>query len=201
MLLLVVIGNLGKRFGDLKQRSSAPRTYHTGPRRAMTTTAPKNMRMAPNLQVYRPGLGCKGVTAVGKPLKKQGIIASATPNPRKRRKLHNPRGVYRGVYLAKRNRQNDAALDRWRRSPRSRELSSGYLARQRIGGHAKSASRAEQPRPPDALNAARAESAQRTSEVLELTRQNSKLESDLANEKANGERLTQQFKTSSLPKF
>ncbi len=45
----------------------------------------------------------------------------------------------------------------------------------------------------DALNAARAESANRASEVLELTRQNSKLESDLANEKANGERLTQQF--------
>ena len=46
----------------------------------------------------------------------------------------------------------------------------------------------------DALNAARAESAHRASEVLELTRQNSKLESDLANEKANSERLTQQFK-------
>lgn len=46
----------------------------------------------------------------------------------------------------------------------------------------------------DALNAARAESAHRVSEVLELTRQNSKLESDLANEKANGERLTQQFR-------
>jgi len=46
----------------------------------------------------------------------------------------------------------------------------------------------------EALNAARSESAQRASEVLELTRQNSRLESDLGNEKANGERLTQQFK-------
>jgi DNA recombination protein RmuC len=46
----------------------------------------------------------------------------------------------------------------------------------------------------EALNAARSESAQRASEVLELTRQNSRLESELGNEKANGERLTQQFK-------
>jgi DNA recombination protein RmuC len=46
----------------------------------------------------------------------------------------------------------------------------------------------------EALNAARSESAQRAIEVLELTRQNSRLESDLGNEKANGERLTQQFK-------
>jgi DNA recombination protein RmuC len=45
-----------------------------------------------------------------------------------------------------------------------------------------------------ALNASRAESAQRTGEILELTRQNSKFESDLANEKGNSERLTQQFK-------
>jgi DNA recombination protein RmuC len=45
-----------------------------------------------------------------------------------------------------------------------------------------------------ALNSSRAESAQRTGEILELTRQNSKFESDLANEKANAERLTQQFK-------
>src|SRR5277367_6063711 len=41
----------------------------------------------------------------------------------------------------------------------------------------------------DALNASRAESAQRTAEILELTRLSSKLESDLANERANGERL------------
>jgi DNA recombination protein RmuC len=46
----------------------------------------------------------------------------------------------------------------------------------------------------DALNASRDESAQRASQVLELTRQNSKLESDLGNEKANAERLTQQFR-------
>jgi DNA recombination protein RmuC len=46
----------------------------------------------------------------------------------------------------------------------------------------------------DALNSSRAESAQRTGEILELTRQNSKLESDFANEKANAEQLTQQFK-------
>lgn len=43
-------------------------------------------------------------------------------------------------------------------------------------------------------DAARNESAQRAAEVLELTKQNSKLESDLANERANGERLTQQFR-------
>lgn len=46
----------------------------------------------------------------------------------------------------------------------------------------------------EALGASRAESAQRTAEILELTRLSSKLESDLANERANGERLTQQFK-------
>jgi len=46
----------------------------------------------------------------------------------------------------------------------------------------------------DALSAVRSESAQRAGEVLELTRQNSRLESDLGNEKANGERLTQQFR-------
>jgi DNA recombination protein RmuC len=43
-------------------------------------------------------------------------------------------------------------------------------------------------------DAARNESAQRAAEVLELTKQNSKLESNLANERANGERLTQQFR-------
>ncbi|MGD0155424.1 MAG: DNA recombination protein RmuC [Terracidiphilus sp.] len=46
----------------------------------------------------------------------------------------------------------------------------------------------------EAHDASRNESAQRAAEVLELTRQNSKLESDLANERANGDRLTQQFK-------
>jgi DNA recombination protein RmuC len=46
----------------------------------------------------------------------------------------------------------------------------------------------------EALDASRNESAQRAAEVLELTRQNSKLESDLANERGNGERLTQQFR-------
>jgi DNA recombination protein RmuC len=46
----------------------------------------------------------------------------------------------------------------------------------------------------EALNAARNESAQRGEEILNLARQNSKLESDLANEKGNGERLTQQFR-------
>jgi DNA recombination protein RmuC len=46
----------------------------------------------------------------------------------------------------------------------------------------------------EALNTARNQLAQRESEVLNLTRQNSKLESDLANEKSNADRLTQQFK-------
>jgi DNA recombination protein RmuC len=46
----------------------------------------------------------------------------------------------------------------------------------------------------NALAASRAESAKSTAEILELTRLSSKLESDLANERANGERLTQQFK-------
>jgi DNA recombination protein RmuC len=45
-----------------------------------------------------------------------------------------------------------------------------------------------------ALTASRIESAQRAAEILELARQNSKLESDLAHEIGNGERLTQQFK-------
>jgi DNA recombination protein RmuC len=46
----------------------------------------------------------------------------------------------------------------------------------------------------EALNASRNESAQRAAEILDLTRQNSKLETDLANEKGNADRLTQQFK-------
>jgi len=46
----------------------------------------------------------------------------------------------------------------------------------------------------EAVNAVRSESAERAGEILELTRQNSRLESDLGNEKANAERLTLQFK-------
>jgi DNA recombination protein RmuC len=46
----------------------------------------------------------------------------------------------------------------------------------------------------EAVNAVRGESAERAGEILELTRQNSRLESDLGNEKANAERLTLQFK-------
>ncbi len=46
----------------------------------------------------------------------------------------------------------------------------------------------------EALNESRNESAQRAAEILELARQNSKLETDLANEKGNADRLTQQFK-------
>jgi DNA recombination protein RmuC len=44
-----------------------------------------------------------------------------------------------------------------------------------------------------ALGASKAQLAARESDVLNLTRQTSKLESDLANEKSNAERLTQQF--------
>jgi DNA recombination protein RmuC len=46
----------------------------------------------------------------------------------------------------------------------------------------------------EALSALQAQMATRDSEVLNLTRLTSKLESDLANEKSNAERLTQQFK-------
>ncbi len=46
----------------------------------------------------------------------------------------------------------------------------------------------------DALNSTSNQLAQRDGQILDLTRQNSKLEADLANEKGNGERLTQQFK-------
>ena len=44
------------------------------------------------------------------------------------------------------------------------------------------------------LDATRRQLAQKDSEILNLVRQNSKLETDLANEKNNAERLTQQFK-------
>ncbi len=46
----------------------------------------------------------------------------------------------------------------------------------------------------EALNEARAQLAQRDAEILNLTRQSSKLETDLSNEKNNADRLTQQFK-------
>jgi hypothetical protein len=51
-----VFGDSKKRFGDFNNRS-VPRAYHTGPRLGMTTTAPKILRMAPNLQVYREDPG------------------------------------------------------------------------------------------------------------------------------------------------
>jgi DNA recombination protein RmuC len=46
----------------------------------------------------------------------------------------------------------------------------------------------------EALTASRAQLAERGNEVLNLTRQNSRLETDLANERSNADRLTQQFK-------
>ncbi len=46
----------------------------------------------------------------------------------------------------------------------------------------------------DAQNVSANHLAQRDGQILDLTRQYSRLESDLANEKANAERLTQQFK-------
>ena len=70
----------------------------------------------------------------------------------------------------------------------------GYLARNASASTQKALLEQSNRDLTDALNSSRAESALRTSEILELTRQNSKLESDLANEKANAERLTQQFK-------
>jgi DNA recombination protein RmuC len=70
----------------------------------------------------------------------------------------------------------------------------GYLARNASAGTQKALLEQSNRDLTDALNSSRAESAQRTGEILELTRQNSKFESDLANEKANAERLTQQFK-------
>jgi DNA recombination protein RmuC len=70
----------------------------------------------------------------------------------------------------------------------------GYLARNASASTQKALLEQSNRDLTDALNSSRAESAQRSGEILELTRQNSKFESDLANEKANAERLTQQFK-------
>jgi DNA recombination protein RmuC len=70
----------------------------------------------------------------------------------------------------------------------------GYLARNASASTQKALLEQSNRDLTDALNSSRAEAAQRSGEVLELTRQNSKFESDLANEKANAERLTQQFK-------
>ena len=70
----------------------------------------------------------------------------------------------------------------------------GFLSRNLTAGTQKALLEQSNRSLTEALNTARSESAQRAGEVLELTRQNSRLESDLGNEKANGERLTQQFK-------
>jgi DNA recombination protein RmuC len=70
----------------------------------------------------------------------------------------------------------------------------GYLARNASASTQKALLEQSNRDLTGALNSSRAESALRTGEILELTRQNSKFESDLANEKANAERLTQQFK-------
>jgi DNA recombination protein RmuC len=70
----------------------------------------------------------------------------------------------------------------------------GYLARNASASTQKALLEQSNRDLTEALNSSRAEAAQRTGEILELTRQNSKFESDLANEKANAERLTQQFK-------
>ncbi|MEI9968651.1 MAG: DNA recombination protein RmuC [Terracidiphilus sp.] len=70
----------------------------------------------------------------------------------------------------------------------------GYLARNASASTQKALLEQSNRDLTGALNSSRAEEAQRTGEILELTRQNSKFESDLANEKANAERLTQQFK-------
>ena len=133
---------------------------------------------------------------MGKPLKKQGITAPRTPNPRKQRKMRNPRKcTYRGVYLAKRNTQNHAALDRWSRR-RNRWNYRRVLGAQRLLRTPKRrfSNRATRDLTGRLELLPRRVGASEQAKFSRLTRQNSKLESDLANEKANAERLTQQFK-------
>jgi len=70
----------------------------------------------------------------------------------------------------------------------------GYLLRNLLAGSERALLDGRNRELTDTLNATSNQLMQRDGQILDLTRQNSKLESDLANEKGNGERLTQQFK-------
>jgi len=70
----------------------------------------------------------------------------------------------------------------------------GYLLRNLLVGSERALLDGRNRELTDTLNATSNQLMQRDGQILDLTRQNSKLESDLANEKGNGERLTQQFK-------
>ena len=70
----------------------------------------------------------------------------------------------------------------------------GYLLRNLSAGSERALLDGRNRELTDTLNATSNQLTQRDGQILDLARQNSKLESDLANEKGNGERLTQQFK-------
>src|ERR1700734_4064610 len=159
----------------------------------MTTTAPRNLGHGPKTSSLPAGPWGVKARCCGETFEETGNNLSATPNPANSGKCATPKANIEG-YIWRRG--TDRIMPLWIVGiiAAIAGIIVGYLARTASASTQKALLEQSNRDLTDALNSSRAESAQRSGEILELTRQNSKFESDLANEKANAERLTQQFK-------